>query len=110
MAKNEETELVREPEKFQPGKLGDLLYILQISTIRLLEMGSNHVRSGVTNQVEVETMALDLRDALGMWLGLVPCKDFRQILQQIGQDQILEHLRWCGRCRESCINSEPTKE
>lgn len=99
------TEPIREPGKFQPGRLGDLLYILQISTIRLLEMGSNYVRSGITNQEEIDCMALAIKDSLGMWLGLVPCENFTQILQHLGQDQILEHLRWCENCRESVIPS-----
>ena len=93
-----ETALVREPGKFQPGKLGDLLYILQIANIRLLEMGSNHVRSGITNQEEINGLALATKEVLEMWLELKPCKDFGQLLDHLGQDQILEHLRWCEKC------------
>ena len=99
------TELIREPGKFQPGRLGDLLYILQIANIRLLEMGSDHVRTGITNQGEINLMALATRDALGMWSGSIPCKDFSQIMDHLGQDQILENLRWCDQCGKSTVGT-----
>lgn len=100
---NNRDRLVRVPGKFQPGRLGDLLYILQIATIRLLEMGSNHVRTGITNQEEIDSMALAIIDALEMWSELIPCENFGQLLQRLGQDKILENLRWCERCRESTV-------
>ena len=97
------TKLIREPGKFQPGRLGDLLYILEVATIRLLETGSDHVRSGITDQTEIDVAALATKDAIEMWLGLMPCEDFRQILEHLGQHKILEHLRWCCRCQETVI-------
>jgi hypothetical protein len=103
------TELIREPGKFQPGKLGDLLYILEISTIRLIEIGSDHVRTGITDQAEIDALALAIKDVMGMWLGLIPCKDFKQLLQHLGQHKILEHLRYCETCQESCI-THPEQE
>lgn len=99
------TELIREPGKFQPGRLGDLLYIFQIATIRLLEMGADHVRTGITNQVEIDAQALATKDVIEMWLGLRPCEDFRQLLQHLGQDSVLENLRFCETCMESTINT-----
>jgi hypothetical protein len=79
------SELIREPGKFQPGRLGDLLYILQISTVRLLEMGSDHIRTGVSNQIEVDQMAETLKEGLEMWLGLSPCLDFSALLDHLRQ-------------------------
>jgi hypothetical protein len=100
-------DLVREPGKFQPGRLGDLLYILQVANIRLLETGSDHVRSGITDQEEIDCIALALKDVLEMWLGLAPCEDFKQLLQHLGQHEILQHLRYCEACGESCITFPP---
>ncbi len=65
---NPDNGLIREPGKFQPGILGDLLFIFSEANAWLLEMGSNHVRSGVSNHDEIRTVARIAKDALEMWL------------------------------------------
>lgn len=77
--------LIREPGKFQPGILGDLLFILSEANIRLLTMGSNHVRTGISNLDEIKTMARITKEALEMWLELRPCKDFTELLNHLRQ-------------------------
>lgn len=61
-------ELIREPGKFQPGILGDLLFIFSEANARLLEMGSNHVRTGVSKHDEIRETARVTKEALEMWL------------------------------------------
>ncbi len=62
------TDLIREPGKFQPGILGDLLFIFSEANAWLLEMGSNHVRSGVSKHDEIREVARIAKECLEMWL------------------------------------------
>ena len=77
--------LIRKPGKFQPGILGDLLLILNEATIRLLNMGSDHVRTGISNLDEIKKMAQITKEAIEMWEDKRPCNNFSQLLDHLHQ-------------------------
>lgn len=104
MTNSNDAELIREPGKFQPGRLSDLLFMFQITTSRLIEIGSDHVRTGITNPGEVDEMAKIMKEALEMWLGLSPCNDGKKILDHLrqklssGNEDL--HLGWIRHAKE----------